>query len=398
MIKIRLAEILALPTQRSWQSYRNITIFAVAIIFVLISIDAIGRMSATLRDKEIYDVELWVNTMEKLSHNNMRGNILKTMDIANARQNIPFIVLDEDMKVVASHLVDSDVMDHPDILRRYLRNFSHENEPIEFKSVWGERFYLLYGTSKLLKQLSYVPFLLPTLLFIFFAIAYVALRSTKRGEQDRIWVGLAKETAHQLGTPISSLMGWIDYLREQGVEEEAVEEMARDLSHLLKVTDRFSKIGADTPLVATSVNEVVEGVVHYFRGRIPRGVTLVYDGLSRAPEMANLNVTLFEWVIENLLKNALDALQGSGSITVSLIADEVDVIIEVRDTGRGIAKGSWRKIFEPGFTTKSRGWGLGLSLSRRIIEEYHGGRINVVASEIGVGTTIRVKLKRIFDI
>ncbi len=394
----RIAQIFHLSPQFNWQRYRNGIVVVVAILFVVISINTIARMISTLRDKEIYDVELWVKAMESMNHTSTRGNIINNIDLANARQNIPFILLGEDMRVVASHLVDSDIVEHPDRLRRYLRDFSRENEPIEIVNLWGERYYLLYGTSRLLRQLSYVPFILPLILFFFFVIAYIALRSTKRGEQDRVWVGLAKETAHQLGTPISSLMGWVEYLREQGVEEDAVDEMERDLAHLMKVTDRFSKIGADTPLVAASVNEVIEGVVHYFRGRMPRGVSLVYDGLSMAPATVNLNITLFEWVIENLLKNSLDALQGSGAITVSLVADDHQVTIDVRDTGRGIAKGQWRKIFEPGFTTKSRGWGLGLSLSRRIIEEYHSGRIGVVASEVGRGTTIRITLNRVFDL
>ncbi len=397
-MRVKVANIFRVLAQFNWQRYRYGVVVAVVIFFVLISINTIGRMISTLRDKEIYDVELWVSAMENMNYNSSRGNILNKIDLANARQNIPFIVIDENMSVIVSHLVDKDIIEHPDMLRRYLRDFSRENEPIEIESMWGERFYLVYGTSQLLRQLSYVPFILPALLFFFFVIAYIALQSTKRGEQDRVWVGLAKETAHQLGTPISSLMGWVEYLREQEVDKEVVDEMERDLLHLMKVTDRFSKIGADTPLVLTSVNEAVESVVHYFRGRIPRGVTLSYDGLSMAPASANLNETLFEWVIENLLKNSLDALQGAGDINVNLIADEQSVMIEVHDTGRGIAKGSWQRIFDPGFTTKSRGWGLGLSLSRRIIEEYHQGRINVVASELGVGTTIRITLKRHFDL
>ncbi len=385
-----LKERLWLPALR----YRSALVIVFGILFISISVYTISQMVTSLRQKELYDVEMWVRAMEQASHDLEGGDIPRSLDIVNARQNIPFIVLNEQMKVVMSHLVSENILEHPDLLRKHISRFTEANRPIEFNGMWSdERFYLLYGTSQLLRRLSYIPYTQYCLFIIFFLIAYIAVRSTKQGEQDRVWVGLAKETAHQLGTPISSLMGWVDYLRDQGVESEAVAEMEHDLSHLLKVTDRFSKIGADTPLTLSSVNEVVEGVVQYFRGRIPRGVTLVYDGLSMAPATALLNITLFEWVIENLLKNALDALQGAGDITVSLVANENNVIVEVRDTGRGIPKGSWRKIFNPGFTTKSRGWGLGLSLSRRIIEEYHSGSIAVVASEIGVGTTIRITLK-----
>ncbi len=357
-------------------------------------------MVSMMREKELHDVHIWTRTMEQVSFDVSIGDLPRRLDIANVRQNIPFLVMDDEMNILMSHLIDEEKLNHPDQLLRLLRDFTSENTPIEFRNIWhsDKNYYLIYGTSQLLRRLSYIPYTQYCIFIIFFLIAYIALRSAKQGEQDRVWVGLAKETAHQLGTPISSLMGWVEYLREQDVENEAVDEMAKDLAHLMKVTDRFSKIGAETPLVTMMVNEVVEDVVRYFRGRIPRGVTLSYDGLTMSPSAANLNSTLFEWVIENLLKNSLDALQGSGNITVVLVATDSDIRIDVKDTGKGIPKGTWRKIFEPGYTTKSRGWGLGLSLSRRIIEEYHGGRISVVASEAGVGTTIRIVLKRVFDI
>ena len=210
-----------------------------------------------------------------------------------------------------------------------------------------------------------------------------------------MWIGLAKETAHQLGTPTSSLLGWIEYLRTQEVDPSVVDEMNKDLLHLMKIVDRFSKIGSETVLTPMSVNEVVGETVMYFRNRVPRNVTLSYNGLAMAPVKANLNVALFEWVVENLLKNALDAMQGHGEIDVNLSSNDKSVIIEVRDTGKGIAKGNWNRIFDPGFTTKTRGWGLGLSLSRRIVEDYHHGKIVVAKSEIGRGTTFRITLKRL---
>jgi signal transduction histidine kinase len=212
-------------------------------------------------------------------------------------------------------------------------------------------------------------------------------------EQNRVWVGLAKETAHQLGTPTSSLLGWVEYLKWQPVDADAVTAMEKDLAHLMKVADRFSKIGSDTPLEVTSINELVGEAVMYFRKRIPRNVELDYNGLAMAPVRARINPALFEWVIENLLKNALDALQGHGSIDVRLSRDERYIYIDVTDTGRGIARANREKVFEPGFTTKTRGWGLGLSLSRRVVEEYHKGKIFVADSEVGRGTTMRVQVK-----
>jgi signal transduction histidine kinase len=236
---------------------------------------------------------------------------------------------------------------------------------------------------------------LQLIIIIIFAIfAYIAFSSTKQNEQNRVWVGLAKETAHQLGTPTSSLLGWIEYMRSQPVDQMAVDEMSKDLAHLMKIVDRFSKIGSETQLMPMNINEVIGDTVIYFRRRIPRNVTLTYNGLAMAPIRVSVNAALFEWVIENLMKNSLDALQGQGSIDVEVVDNGESVYVEVSDTGKGISKGNWERIFEPGFTTKTRGWGLGLSLSRRIIEEYHGGKIGVVRSELGKGTTIRVTLKR----
>ena len=227
--------------------------------------------------------------------------------------------------------------------------------------------------------------------------SFLTIRASQEDEQNRVWIGMAKETAHQLGTPISSLLGWVEYLKTQNIEPTVIEEMNKDLTRLMKVADRFSKIGSETVLSPANVNEVVGNSVMYFRTRVPRNVTLDYNGFAIAPVKAMMNTALFEWVVENLLKNALDALQGQGSIDVRISEDSECVYIDVRDTGKGIAKSNFKRIFEPGFTTKTRGWGLGLSLSKRIVEEYHNGRIFVVDSEIGKGTTIRITLKRLYD-
>ena len=235
------------------------------------------------------------------------------------------------------------------------------------------------------------------IIIVFAVLVYLAFSSIKQNEQNRVWVGLAKETAHQLGTPTSSLLGWVEYLRSQPVDQMAVEEMSKDLTHLMKVVDRFSKIGSETQLSSVNINEVVGDVIIYFNRRIPRNVMLNYNGLAMAPIRASINDALFEWVIENLLKNSLDALQGHGDITVNISEDDKFVYVDVTDTGKGIPKGNWTRIFEPGFTTKTRGWGLGLSLSRRIIEEYHKGKIGVLHSELGSGTTIRITLNRAAD-
>jgi signal transduction histidine kinase len=234
------------------------------------------------------------------------------------------------------------------------------------------------------------------IIIIFLVFTYIALQSTKRDEQNQVWIGLAKETAHQLGTPISSLLGWVEYMRSQEIDPTIVDEVEKDVSRLTTIVDRFSKIGAETILTPNNVNEVVGASVMYFRTRIPRNVTLSYNGLAMAPVKANINVALFEWVIENLLKNSLDAMQGTGSIDVKISHNARQVFIDVSDTGKGIAKGNWNQIFKPGYTTKTRGWGLGLSLSRRIVKDYHHGKIFVLRSEVGHGTTFRIILKQVF--
>ena len=363
-------------------------------------------MARRLKEKEQHDVELWAHAMERASYGGGGGNALTGSDplvdyIVDSHNNIPFLITDEELHVLKSHLIDEEIINEPSRLREYLTELADQNPPIRVEYNWwgGDHFHLIfYGRSSLLKSLYYFPYIQLCAIIVFIVLGFIAFRSTKMDEQNRVWIGLAKETAHQLGTPTSSLLGWIEYLKSQPVDPAAVEEMQKDLSHLMKIVDRFSKIGSETPLTPANLNEVVGETVMYFRKRIPRNVTLSYNGLAMAPLQASINVALFEWVVENLLKNALDALQGHGSIEVVIAGNERQITVDVKDSGKGIPKANWKRIFEPGFTTKTRGWGLGLSLSRRIVEEYHQGRIAVVESEPGRGTTIRITLKRLFDV
>ncbi len=375
-------------------------ILVIGVVLVGASLLVTNRMAEDLRNKEKHDVELWAKAMERVNRDAMgdyTGDPLIEAIVSN-RNNIPFIITDENLRLVSYHLVPEHVVKNPESLRHAVERMQRENTPIVVRFWWTEshNHIIFYGRSMTLNALYIFPYIQMLVIIAFVAVIFIAFRSTKRDEQNRVWIGLAKETAHQLGTPTSSLMGWIEYLRSQPVDQMAVEEMNKDLAHLMKIVDRFSKIGSDTPLVPANVNEVVGGSVMYFRKRIPRNVTLGYNGLATDPVQANLNVALFEWVVENLMKNSLDALQGHGSIDVHIDSDERHVWVDVKDSGKGIAKSNWKRIFQPGFTTKTRGWGLGLSLSRRIIEEYHHGRIAVVDSEIGKGTTIRITLKRIY--
>ena len=375
-------------------------LMVLGVVVVSTSLFITNRMANSLREKERHDVELWAAAMERINRDAMGDYMSDPLvaSIINNRNNIPFIITDENLRVVSYHLIPDGIINNPQLLRRTLDKMSADNTPIVVHFWWTNEHnhIIFYGQSSTLLTLYLFPYIQMAVIIAFVLLLFVAFRSSKQDEQNRVWIGLAKETAHQLGTPTSSLLGWIEYLRSQNVEQMAVDEMEKDLAHLRKIVDRFSKIGSDTPLTIANVNEVVGGSVMYFRKRIPRNVTLEYNGLAIDPVQAHINSALFEWVIENLMKNSLDALQGYGSINVHIGSDEHNIYIDVTDTGKGIAKSNWKKIFQPGFTTKTRGWGLGLSLSRRIIEEYHHGKIAVIDSVIGKGTTIRVTIKRAY--
>ncbi len=382
-------------------SFRNrMVVIILGLVLACISLYFTSRMAESLREKEQHDVQIWAMAMERSGNTSMfLAEDPLMAEIISGRNNIPLIITDRNLRVLESHLIPQNVINHPDLLREKIDQLTEKNSPIVIRNRWNqqESVYIFYGESRLLRTLYYFPLVQLIVVAIFVLFGYIAFSSSKQDEQNRVWIGLAKETAHQLGTPTSSLLGWIEYLRTQDVDQSAVDEMNKDLTHLMKIVDRFSKIGSETILASANINEVVGGCVMYFRTRIPRNVTLDYNGLATAPVQAMINAALFEWVVENLLKNSLDALQGQGAINVNISSNSESVFVDVRDTGKGIARSNWKRIFEPGFTTKTRGWGLGLSLSRRIIEEYHKGRIAVIDSEIGKGTTIRITLKRIFE-
>lgn len=399
----------------SYLSLGRRTVFiAVALVLALLSVYYTWSIStemkhedelaiAQLRRNERNAVEMWEDILRST---NIGGQMVYNHELLYKlaeHTNVPLIIADERLNVWVTNL-PSEVVNNPQSLRAEIMRMSKTNKPLSvaYGMMRQTVLTIYYGTtdyeglvsSAHSKALALFPYIQLVIIFIFAAFAYIAFSSTKQNEQNRVWVGLAKETAHQLGTPTSSLLGWLEYLRSQPVDQMAVDEMSKDLAHLMKIVDRFSKIGSETQLTKMNINEVVGDTVMYFRRRIPRNVTINYNGLAMAPISVDINAALFEWVIENLLKNALDAIQGNGTIDVEVGENERTVYVDVSDTGRGIAKGNWTRIFEPGYTTKTRGWGLGLSLSRRIIEEYHSGKIAVVHSELGHGTTIRVTLKR----
>ncbi len=355
-----------------------------------LSLGWMAVITSQLRAREENYVRLWAHSMARLADGENDPLAALILDEGNT---IPFLILTPGGEVERSHLIKRSVLEDRRKLDRKISQLAAANEFITITSWDGSQHLVFYGRSRTLMFLALFPLVQLVAFGLLLWLGVFTFRTSKTGEQNRVWAGLAKETAHQLGTPTSSLLGWVEFLKSQPVDPEAVAEMEKDLTHLGKVADRFSKIGSQTPLEPTSLNELVGDAVLYFRKRIPRNVSLDYNGLALAPVRARINPALFEWVVENLLKNALDALQGQGRIEVRIWHDAKWAYIDVRDTGKGIPRANWKKIFEPGFTTKTRGWGLGLSLSRRVVEDYHKGRIFVAESEAGVGTTMRVTLR-----
>lgn len=278
-----------------------------------------------------------------------------------------------------------------DFLQSKLEHLRHTSNVITIVISPGNQQHLYYEDSKLLRSLSYYPYIQLLVMLAFIAVVYFAVTSTKKAEQNKVWVGLSKETAHQLGTPISSLMAWMQLLGDMGVDADVVSEMDKDVKRLSTIASRFSKIGSKPSLETEDLNEAVGRAASYMSTRISSHIRMTID-LDAEPLPVRVSAPLFEWVMENLIKNAVDAMDGSGSIDVTTGRDRQDAWVEVKDTGKGLSRKNFKTIFNPGYTTKKRGWGLGLTLAKRIIEQYHSGRIYVKESEPGVGTTFRIEL------
>jgi len=317
--------------------------------------------------------------------------------IVTENKTIPIIVTDENDRVLDFVNLDSAaVAQDSNYVYRQLKQFKERNPPLQWVNPADstEKNLYYYGHTTLLNQVRYYPLVQLFIVTLFIIITLTALTTGFKSAQNQLWAGMAKETAHQLGTPLTSLQGWVEMLKEDPRNAPIVQEMEKDVDRLKLVSDRFGKIGSTPHLEDTDVLAQVNNVVEYIRKRAPGKVQFVVHTHGQTSVMAPLSAPLFDWVIENLLKNALDAMEGKGQITIDITSNPKAVQIDVTDTGKGISAQHIRKVFKPGFTTKKRGWGLGLSLSRRIIEHYHKGQIFVKASELGKGTTFRVVLRR----
>lgn len=379
-------------------SGRAVFILICAFIITL-SLFLANNISRELRMKEVNDIRLWAMAESQLRNDINRDyeesfKMLATNVISN-NNSIPTIMTDGSLNVISYHNIPRRAAKDPKKLNKLIERMARNNDPIVVNTQRGTTTYIFYQDSPTLIMLNVFPYIQLSIIVIFIFFSYVTMRSSRNSQQDRVWVGMAKETAHQLGSPTSSLLGWLEYLKTQDIDPTVIEEMNKDINRLLKVIDRFSKIGATTQLEPRNVMETISGTVSYFSARLPKYTTLEYINNANNPLQALINDALFDWVIENLIKNAIDAVQGKGKITITTYDDDKNIYIDVTDTGKGMAKSNFDKIFKPGFTTKTRGWGLGLSLSKRIIEEYHRGKIYVAHSEIDKGTTIRIELKRL---
>jgi sensor histidine kinase YesM len=348
-----------------------------------------------LKQEEHRKVELWAQATHRLAESpNRSGDELAfTFDVVENNQTVPIIVTDQNDSILYDRNLEiSDGPGQRQKLRQILATMKKQYPPIVIPIASGKKNFIYYSNSVLLKKLRYYPLVQLLILILFILVAYIAFSASRVSEQNRVWVGMAKETAHQLGTPISSLMAWVELLRMQNVDESIVTEIAKDTERLHRITERFSKIGSAPELVETNVVEVLANTIEYLEKRSPKRILFTSNFNPFQEILVPLNASLFSWVIENLCKNAIDAIEGKGEINLSLYVAPQELYIDVKDTGKGIPKSSFREVFRPGYTTKKRGWGLGLSLAKRIIENYHNGHISVRHSEQNRGTTFRIIL------
>lgn len=369
---------------------------AIAVVSLVVSHILIRDLASEERAK----MEVWAEAMRTLNHADENTDINLVLRVINSNNTIPVVVLDPNGQVQAYRNIDIDHCDNAADTTAFLvqlgRHLLAANRNIRIAlddDRSNDYIDVCYDDSLMLRRLSSYPYIQLGVVMLFVVIAIFALLTSKRAEQNKVWVGLSKETAHQLGTPISSLMAWVEILRESYPDDQLIPEMENDVKRLQLIADRFSKIGSLPEPVDTDLKEVMQHVVDYMDRRTSKRVQMI----RRFPESevrVRINASLFEWVIENLCKNAVDAMGGEGTITITVAEEPDRTVVEVSDTGKGIRKKDIRNVFRPGFTTKKRGWGLGLSLAKRIVEEYHKGRIWVKHSEVGIGTTFRIELKK----
>lgn len=346
----------------------------------------------TFKEEERNKMELWATAQKTLMNSDVDTEIELPTFIIENNKNIPLILTDKNGKIL-SNLNLGEIENDSLKVKEFLNKIKNQNNPIKVEFARNDYHLVYYGDSPILNKLKYYPIALLLVVFLFGGVVYNFYRATKMATQNKLWAGMAKETAHQIGTPLSSLMGWLELLKLENMDENTIDEIQKDINRLQTITDRFSKIGSEPVLEKRDIIEETKSSFEYLQSRVSKQV--IFD--FRAPEkpiFVSLNPTLHSWTIENLVKNAIDAMKGKGNLSIEIVAGDTYAFITVTDTGSGIAKNKFKTIFEPGYTSKKRGWGLGLSLTKRIVQEYHKGKIRVVHSEIGKGTTMQMSFKK----
>ena len=373
----------------------KILLVAMAVVMSVGSLVISHFLVRDLKHEEQRKMEIWAEAMRSLNSADEYTDLTLVLTVLNSNSTIPVVVLDREGEVQDYRnipLREGSAEEQMRAVKRKAQSMMDAGRVIRVYLSSTDYMEICYADSLLLRRLAWWPYVQLGLVFVFVVVAIFALLSSKRAEQNKVWVGLSKETAHQLGTPISSLMAWQEMLRETYPDDELLPEMGKDVERLQRIAERFSKIGSLPELRPESLNEVLSAVTQYISRRASNRVRLTC-AVPQQPLIVPMCSSLFEWVVENLCKNAIDAMDGQGSITLTASTEGALAVVEVADTGKGIPKNKFRTVFTPGFTTKKRGWGLGLSLAKRIVEEYHHGRIYVKNSEVGRGTTFRIELK-----
>lgn len=389
-------------SRRIWK----MVLLAVSLILVAVFIYFSNNLVKDLAKQERERMQIWADATRELVTSN-DANVDFLLSIIEGNHTIPVLLVDDQDHIIeqrnfklpepkdANKMIDEYSEVNKAFLAKKLNKLRNSTNSIEIRIDNDAKQMLYYEDSNVLRRLAYYPYIQLAVMLLFLGIAYFALISVKKAEQNRVWVGLSKETAHQLGTPISSLMAWTQMLESMGVDKEIITDMDTDVHRLSVIADRFSKIGSMPDKELTFINEAVESSLAYMRTRIPKHVTLTVHTDEDKNCGVMLCEPLFEWVMENLTKNAVDAMSGRGRIDIVVTSDAQHAHLYVKDTGKGIPRKNFKNVFNPGFTTKKRGWGLGLTLVKRIIEEYHGGKIYVKESEVGKGTTFSIEIPKV---
>lgn len=369
----------------------RIIVIIVAIFFAVVSLVISDRLVSQMAEEERHKMELWAAATQSVTSNDYEESLLFASRIIESNTTIPMIQVNARGEIINYNNIDLPRTDPSRYLYQKLKEFREGYPPIEIDYGLGKE-YLYYSDSTTLKQLLLFPYVQVAVFLIILGVSVLAIVSLKRADQNFIWEGMSRETAHQLGTPISSLMAWRELLMAQAVDPMVVQEMGKDIQRLEMIADRFQKIGSSPKLELCDLGVLVMKAVAYLQPRISKGVSISVLDEPEEAVCVLASEQLIAWVFENLIKNAVDAMQSKGAISIRYGAGEEHAFIEIQDTGKGLPRAQWEKIFRPGYTTRQRGWGLGLSLARRIVQDYHKGRIYVRHSELGVGTTFRILL------